>query len=111
MFIRMTTRSLLAVLVMAVVFMEAHRKTAQAAELDANGYSYLNSARQFFDTGMEAKNKAQAFSSLMPNEDPRAARMLRDSINKATGSFNPPHFVCFLFFGCQRERERASSSF
>lgn len=84
MFNRMTTKSLLAVLVMAALLVET-----QSAELNSDGYSYLSSARQFFDTGMEAKNKAQAFSSLMPNEDPRAARMLRDSINKATGSFNP----------------------
>lgn len=55
--------------------------------IDANlANSYLSSARKFFDSGMEAHQQAQTYSSLMPNEDPRATRMLRDSINKATGS-------------------------
>lgn len=49
--------------------------------------SYLSQARKLFDTGMEAHEQAQTYSSLLPNEDPRAARLLRDSINKATGSF------------------------
>lgn len=86
----MSTRSFLAVLLMAALIMEANRKTAQAKqELSDSGYSYLSQARQFFDSGMEANEQAQTLSSMMPNEDPRATRMLRDSINKATGSFNP----------------------
>lgn len=96
-----TNKSLIVLALMAAVFMASSKRTALALqELDQSGYSYLSQARQFFDTGMEANHKAQAYSSLMPNEDPRAARMLRDSINKATGSFiimiNPFLFALLL---------------
>lgn len=89
-------KSFFVVLLMAFIFMDSSRNSVFAKqELDPSGYSYLSQARQFFDTGMEANHKAQTFSNLMPNEDPRAARMLRDSINKATGSSNTPNFCLF----------------
>lgn len=59
----------------------------QAAGVQEASDSYLNQAKRLFDTGMEAHQQAQTYSSLLPNEDPRAARMLRDSIGLATGSF------------------------
>lgn len=84
----------LAVLLVASISMDNSSKMALAKQdLDQTGYSYLSQARQLFDTGMEANSKAQSYLDLMPNEDPRAARMLRDSINKATGSFN--YLNCF----------------
>lgn len=50
--------------------------------------SYVDQARKFFDSGMEAHQptKAGYSSGLMQNEDPRTLQMLRDNINKATGS-------------------------
>lgn len=48
--------------------------------------TYLSAAQKFFNSGMAAHKQAQTYSGLMPNEDPQATRMLRESINKATGS-------------------------
>lgn len=90
----------LALLLVAFISMnDSNSKMVMAKQdIDQTGYSYLSQARQLFDTGMEANNKAQSYLNLMPNEDPRAARMLRDSINKATGSFNPLTFMLVVMF-------------
>lgn len=48
--------------------------------------NYLSMAQKFLSSGMEARQMARMFSTLMPNEDPRTTRLLRESIKKATGS-------------------------
>lgn len=44
--------------------------------------SYLNSARQLLSTSLDAHNQARVYSSIMPNEDPRTAQMLRETIDQ-----------------------------
>jgi hypothetical protein len=46
--------------------------------------SYFNSARQLLSTSLDAHNQARAYSGLMPNEDPRTAQMLRETIDKTS---------------------------
>lgn len=66
----------------AALMVEAAPSALQA---DSNGLSsYFNSARNFLTTSLDAHNQARAYSSLMPNEDPRTAQMLRDTIDKTS---------------------------
>lgn len=46
--------------------------------------AYLDSVRQLLSTGVEAHNSARTYSSLLPNENPRTAQMLRDTIDKTS---------------------------
>lgn len=55
-----------------------------AASDDSGLISYFNSAKQLLNTGLDAHHSARTYSSLMPNEDPRAAQMLRDTIDKTS---------------------------
>lgn len=50
--------------------------------------SYFTSARQLLSSGLEAHNQAQNYAGLMPNEDPRTAEMLRETIDKTSDLIN-----------------------
>lgn len=65
--------------------------TGQSELQDTNGsggggglISYFTSARQLLSSGLDAHSQAQAYNGLMPNEDPRTAEMLRETIDKTT---------------------------
>jgi len=51
---------------------------------DAGLMSYFTSARQLLNNGLEAHSSAQTYSGLMPNEDPRTAEMLRQTIDQTS---------------------------
>jgi hypothetical protein len=62
-----------------------HQDRAADAPASSTGLSsYFNSARQLLSTSLDAHNQARAYSGLMPNEDPRTAQMLRDTIDQTS---------------------------
>lgn len=45
---------------------------------------FFNMAKQFVSSSMEANNQAQVYNSFMPNEDPRTAEILRESVDRTS---------------------------
>lgn len=83
----MNNFKLMAMLCSAILIINVASAKQDQPILDASlAATYLSAAQKFFNSGMAAHKQAQTYSGLMPNEDPRATRMLRESINKATGS-------------------------
>lgn len=73
----------------AVVAAQQQRyQQLQQVEPSSSLSSYLSSARQLLNSGVEAHNQVKTYSAMMPNEDPRTAQMLRETIEKTTGKFN-----------------------
>ena len=63
---------------------ERHHALVAAAPPVAGLSSYLNSARQLLSSSLDANNQANTYAALMPDEDPRTTRMMRDTVDRTS---------------------------